>query len=123
MYETGSARTVRAYHVMPGQPLPEGERHPHDYRLDVVISRDRLDDRGMVVDLDRLDAALAEIAETISDTDLEPVVGRAEVTVEAFAEWVHVRLAAALGGPGLTGRVRVWESAVAFGGVTGPLHG
>ena len=58
MYETGTALQVRAFHVMPGMPLPEGERHSHDYRLDVVVRRDDLDERGMVVDLDLLDRAL-----------------------------------------------------------------
>ena len=43
---------------MPGMPPPEGERHSHDYRLDVVVRRDDLDERGMVVDLDLLDQAL-----------------------------------------------------------------
>ena len=38
MYEVGTSREVRAYHVMPGMPPPEGERHSHDYRFDVVVT-------------------------------------------------------------------------------------
>ena len=56
VYETGTALQVEAFHVMPGMPPPEGERHSHDYRLEVVVRRDDLDERGMVVDLDLLDA-------------------------------------------------------------------
>jgi 6-pyruvoyltetrahydropterin/6-carboxytetrahydropterin synthase len=122
MYETGTALQVRAFHVMPGLPPPEGERHSHDYRLDVVVRRDDLDDRGMVVDLDLLDKALRDAALQVADADLEDVVDAEAVTVEAFARWLHGELAGALGPlPGGTLAVRVWENEVAFGGYTAPL--
>jgi 6-pyruvoyltetrahydropterin/6-carboxytetrahydropterin synthase len=122
VYETGTALQVRAFHVMPGLPPPEGERHSHDYRLDVVVRRDELDERGMVVDLDLLDEALRNTASQVDGTDLETVVPADAVTVEVFARWVHDRLAAALGGlPGVTLAVRVWENPVAFGGYTASL--
>ena len=122
MYETGTALQVRAFHVMPGMPPPEGERHSHDYRLDVVVRRDDLDERGMVVDLDLLDQALRDAAGRVDGVDLETVVPVEAVTVEAFARWVHAQLAAALGSlPGATLAVRVWESPAAFGGYTSAL--
>jgi 6-pyruvoyltetrahydropterin/6-carboxytetrahydropterin synthase len=119
MYETGTSLQVRAFHVMPGLPPPEGERHSHDYRLDVVVRRDELDEGGMVVDLDLLDEALRNAAAQVEDADLEQVLpaGSGAVTVEVFARWVHGRLAGALGRqPDVTLTVRVWESATAFGG-------
>src|SRR4051794_36671228 len=121
MYETGTALQVRAFHVMPGMPPPEGERHSHDYRLEVVVRRDDLDERGMVVDLDLLDGALRNAATQIEDDDLERIQppGADAVTVEVFARWLHGELADALGRlPGATLAVRVWESATAFGGYT-----
>jgi 6-pyruvoyltetrahydropterin/6-carboxytetrahydropterin synthase len=119
VYETGTALQVRAFHVMPGMPPPEGERHSHDYRLDVVARRDDLDERGMVVDLDVLEQALRGAAAEVEGADLEGVVGTDAVTVEVFARWLHDRLAATLGRlPGATLAVRVWESPVAFGGYT-----
>jgi 6-pyruvoyltetrahydropterin/6-carboxytetrahydropterin synthase len=119
VYETGTALQVRAFHVMPGMPPPEGERHSHDYRFDVVVSRDDLDERGMVVDLDVLDGALSDAAAQVEGADLEKIVDAEAVTVEVFARWLHDRLAAALGRlPGTTLAVRVWESPVAFGGYT-----
>jgi 6-pyruvoyltetrahydropterin/6-carboxytetrahydropterin synthase len=126
MYETGTATDVRAFHVMPDMPPPEGERHAHDYRLDVVARRDGLDERGMVIDLDALDGALGEIARTIDGADLDEVIapetGTQAVTVEVFARWVHDRLTRLLGPlPGLTLAVRVWESPVAFGGYAAAL--
>ena len=122
MYETGTALQVRAFHVMPGMPPPEGERHSHDYRLDVVVRRDGLDERGMVVDLDLLDQALRDAAAQVDGVDLEKVVDAEAVTVEVFARWLHDELSAALGRlPGVTLAVRVWESPAAFGGYTSAL--
>jgi len=122
VYETGTALQVRAFHVMPGMPPPEGERHSHDYRLDVVVSRDDLDERGMVVDLDVLDGALRNAAGKVDGADLEEVVGTAVVTVEVFARWLHDQLAGALGRlPGATLAVRVWETESAFGGYASSL--
>ena len=122
MYETGTALQVRACHVMPGMPPPEGERHSHDYRFDVVVRRDDLDERGMVVDLDLLDAALKAAAAQVDGADLETVVPADAVTVEVFARWLHDQLGATLGPlPGATLAVRIWESPDAFGGYTAPL--
>ena len=123
MYETGTALQVTAFHVMPGMLPPEGERHSHDYRLDVVVRRDDLDERGMVVDLDVLDAALSGAARRVDGADLEQVITGADaVTVEVFARWLHDQLAAALGPlPGATLAVRVWENESAFGGYTAAL--
>jgi len=122
MYETGTALRVRAFHVMPGMPPPEGKRHAHDYRLDVVVRRDDLDERGMVVDLDLLDKALRDAAGQVADADLENVVDAEAVTVEVFARWLHGELATALGRlPGGTLAVRIWENPSAFGGYTAPL--
>jgi 6-pyruvoyl-tetrahydropterin synthase len=122
VYETGTATQVMAFHVMPGLPPPEGERHSHDYRFDVVARRDDLDERGMVVDLDLLEQALRDAADRVAGRDLETVVPVEAVTVEVFARWLHGELATALGRlPGTTLAVRVWENAVAFGGYTAPL--
>jgi 6-pyruvoyltetrahydropterin/6-carboxytetrahydropterin synthase len=124
VYETGTALQVRAFHVMPGMPPPEGERHSHDYRLDVVVRRDDLDERGMVVDLDLLDQALRDAAAQVDGADLETIrpADVEAVTVEVFARWLHGQLAAALGRQsGATLAVRVWESPSAFGGYTSSL--
>jgi 6-pyruvoyltetrahydropterin/6-carboxytetrahydropterin synthase len=124
VYETGTGLQVRAFHVMPGLPPPEGERHSHDYRLDVVVRRDDLDERGMVVDLDLLGRALTDAAAQVDGGDLETIrpADAEAVTVEVFARWLHGQLAAALGRlPGASLAVRIWETPVAFGGYTAPL--
>jgi 6-pyruvoyltetrahydropterin/6-carboxytetrahydropterin synthase len=122
-YEVGSSVTVRALHQMPVEG-PEGELHAHDYRIDVVVGREALDERGMVCDLDALRAALRGIAGRIDGKDLEEIrPPEAEaVTVEVLARWAHQELVPALrqaGGDRLA--VRVWETDSDFGGYAGPV--
>lgn len=126
MFETGTSATVRSFHVMPGMPPPEGEYHSHDYRFDIVVAREELDERGMVVDLDVLDEALTELTTRLDNGNLDQIVapdlGTEAVTVEAFASWIHAQLAKALGSAGgAVLSVRVYENAVAFGGYRAPL--
>jgi 6-pyruvoyltetrahydropterin/6-carboxytetrahydropterin synthase len=122
-YEVGLTRTVRAFHIMPGLPGPEGQLHDHDYRFEIVVDRERLDERAMVCDLDMLEAAVTEMTGRIEGRNLEEIrpADAEAVTVEVFARWVHDTLAptiAASGGETLS--VRVWESPVAFGGYRAP---
>lgn len=118
-YEVGLSRSVNAFHIMPGLPGPEGRLHDHEYRIEIVVDREQLDDRGMVCDLDALEAALTKLTGRIEGRNLEEIrPAEAEaVTVEVFARWVHDSLSptvAATGGEVLA--VRVWENPVAFGG-------
>ena len=123
-YEVGSSVTVRALHQMP-MPGPEGELHAHDYRFDVVVGRGELDEHGMVCDLDVLRSAMQAMAARIEGRDLEEIrPPQAEaVTVEVLARWAHQQLGAALRQSGAeTLAVRVWESALDFGGYAGPVR-
>jgi 6-pyruvoyltetrahydropterin/6-carboxytetrahydropterin synthase len=122
-YEVGSSVTVRALHQQPVEG-PEGELHPHDYRIDVVVGRRELDDHGMVCNLDALRAALQAIVARIEGKDLEEIRPPAAeaVTVEVLARWAHQSLVPVLrqaGGDMLA--VRVWESDSDFGGYAGPV--
>ena len=123
MYETGSAVEVRALHCMPGMPLPEGELHAHDYRIEVVAHPADRDAEGMVVDPDVLNDALRQVADAVRDRNLDEVVGTAPVTVEVFARWAHGELARRLPqDDAIDVRVRVFESADEFGGYAGPVR-
>jgi 6-pyruvoyltetrahydropterin/6-carboxytetrahydropterin synthase len=118
-FEVGASADLRALHRIPWLPPPEGDLHAHDYRVDVVVERTSLDRRGMVCDLDVVEAALQEAVAAIAGKDLDSIrPPEAEaVTVEILARWFHERLSdaiAAAGGEALA--VRVWESPTAFGG-------
>jgi 6-pyruvoyltetrahydropterin/6-carboxytetrahydropterin synthase len=122
-YEAGLSRAVRAFHIMPEMAGPEGQLHDHDYRIEIVVSRDQLDDRAMVCDLDVMEAALTELTGRIEGRNLEEIrpAGAEAVTVEVFCRWVHDTLSAAIAAAGgATLAVRIWETPVAFGGYRGP---
>ena len=91
----------------------------HDYRIDVVVERDGLDDRGVVCDLDVLRAGLDEVVGRLEGRDLDEIrpADADGVTVELLARWLHGSLADVVrqaGGDMLS--IRVWEAPDAFGG-------
>jgi 6-pyruvoyltetrahydropterin/6-carboxytetrahydropterin synthase len=110
---------------MPWLPPPEGDLHAHEYRVEVFVAREALDGRGMVCDLDVVNAALRESVAVLEGKDLDDLVRPPDadaVTVEILARWFHARLTDAIraaGGEALA--VRVWESPTAFGGYRAPL--
>jgi 6-pyruvoyltetrahydropterin/6-carboxytetrahydropterin synthase len=116
-YTVGVVGTVRAMHVMPGLPLPEGAPHEHDYRVEVSVERSSLDGAGMVVDIDVLRGALGAVTLSIAGADVGEVLETDEaVTVERLARWFHARLADRLGSlEGADVTVRIWEGDDAFG--------
>jgi 6-pyruvoyltetrahydropterin/6-carboxytetrahydropterin synthase len=119
MYQVGTAIEFNAQHVMPGVDGPEGVLHSHDYRLEVVLERETLDDRGMVCDLDVLDAVLEAIDKSVRDRNLDEIrpADAEAMTVEVFARWAHDEIAAGLTGTGIDQiGVRIYENADAFGG-------
>lgn len=118
-FEVGTSAGLRALHRLPWLPPPEGDLHEHDYRVEVVVVREALDERGMVCDLDLVDAALREAVGELEGKDLDSIrpPDAEAVTVEILARWFHARLGDAIraaGGEELA--VRVWESPTAFGG-------
>jgi 6-pyruvoyltetrahydropterin/6-carboxytetrahydropterin synthase len=125
MHEVGTAIELRAWHVMPGANGPEGVRHAHDYRVEVFLEREGLDEQGMVCDLDVLNATVAEIADVVRDADLGDVIRPLDdgaVTVEVFAQWFHAALCGTARTAGVDRlAVRVWESPDAFGGYAAPI--
>jgi 6-pyruvoyl-tetrahydropterin synthase len=122
-FEVGTAARFVAFHRQPVEG-PEGELHPHAYRMEVVVGRDQLDGRGMVCDLELLNQAVREAASKVEGRDLEAVrpPEAQAVTVEVLARWAHDVLAEAVrlaGGETLS--VRLYESDSEFGGYAGPV--
>jgi 6-pyruvoyl-tetrahydropterin synthase len=124
-FEVGASIPLRAFHRLPWAEGPEGEPHPHQYRIEVVVERSRLDDRGMVIDLDLLQRGLEEVTARLEGEDLDERIAPADaeaVTVEILARWLHGELREPVrrgGGDVLS--VRVWEAPDAFGGYRGEV--
>lgn len=116
--------SFRARHVMPGMEGPEGRPHSHDYRLEAVVSREQLDSRGMVCDIDLLQQAAEKVVGRVRDRDLDEEIkpsATEAVTVEVLARWAHDEIGRLLEATGGELSVRVWESPEAFGGYAAPL--
>jgi 6-pyruvoyltetrahydropterin/6-carboxytetrahydropterin synthase len=126
-FEVGTSVRIRAIHRLPWGEGPEREPHAHEYRIEVIVERERLDGRGVVIDLDVLEAELEALTAQLQGQDLDAVVVTPEadgVTVEILARWVHGRLADAIARAGADALcVRVWESADAFGGYRAAVGG
>src|SRR5260370_11701464 len=106
--EVGLSRSVRAFHIMPGLPGPEGQLHDHDYRIEIVVDREQLDGRSMVCDLDALEAALTELTSQVEGRNLEEIrpAGAKAVTAQVFARWGHHRLSPTLPAAAVTAPAR-----------------
>jgi 6-pyruvoyltetrahydropterin/6-carboxytetrahydropterin synthase len=118
-FEVGASKPLRALHRLPWGSEAERQPHAHDYRIDVVVERERLDDRGVVCDLDVLRAGLEQVLGRVEGRDLDEIcpADADGVTVEILARWLHGSLADVVrraGGETLA--IRVWEAPDAFGG-------
>ena len=124
-FEVGAAKPLRALHRLPWGSEAERQPHEHDYRVEVVVQREGLDERGVVCDLDVLRAGLDEVLGRIEGRDLDEIrpAGADGVTVELLARWLHSSLAEVVeraGGDILA--IRVWEAPDAFGGYRGTVR-
>jgi 6-pyruvoyltetrahydropterin/6-carboxytetrahydropterin synthase len=124
-FEVGASRPLRALHRLPWGTEAERQPHHHDYRVDVVVEREGLDDRGVVCDLDALGAGLDDVIGRLEGRDLDDIrpADADGVTVEILARWLHGSLAEVVreaGGDALA--IRVWEAHNAFGGYRAPVR-
>lgn len=90
------------------------EPHAHDYLVTITV-RGALDAHGFVVDLPRLDRAIAEEVAALDGGDLNVLVpevraGRLQPSTEALARWLWGRLEGRVPPPARLARVRVAES-------------
>ncbi len=118
MYAVGVQREFIARHVLGGDaPAAERVPHAHAYRVECRVRGSALDDRGYLLDLDRLSAALEAVIAGLRDrllNELEAFRGL-NPSLEHLARivWESLRARARLP-RGLRLSVTVWESATAW---------
>ncbi|HYY23645.1 MAG TPA: 6-carboxytetrahydropterin synthase [Thermoleophilaceae bacterium] len=123
-FEVGASRPLRALHRLPWGTEEERQPHEHDYRIEVVVEREGLDDRGVVCNLDDLRAGLDDVLGRLEGRDLDEIrpADAEGVTVELLARWLHGALAEVVErAGGQTLAIRVWEAPDAFGGYRAPV--
>ncbi len=125
MFEVGVARTFHALHQLEAEGSDASEEHSHDYRAEVLVRGERLDEDAMLVDLDLLGAALSECLAELDSVDLGSLAafeGR-NTTVETVAEHIWTQVRDRLTGAAALAdlRVTVYESADAWASVDRPI--
>lgn len=117
-YALGVNAAFKARHYLVGGDFgPEGEPHAHDYRVEVVLEGDELDEHGFLVDIVRVKAALDRLVERYRDStlnelpELEGVNPGCETFSRVFAESLRDGIDA-VHLDALT--VKIWESPEAW---------
>ena len=120
MYTVAVRRDFSARHALTGE-APPAERipHAHAYRVECRVSGGRLDDRGYLLDLDRLaadlEAAIAGLRDRLLN-DLEAFRGL-NPSLEHLARVICLRVRASGSiPPGCRLAVTAWESREAWAG-------
>lgn len=113
MYRTGTCTNITANHFLFGADFGvENLPHSHDYRIEVQLSSESLDQFGFVFDISMLENLLLSEKEYFEHRLLNdlPEFSGLNPTVEAFAKIIHTRLGSALRFFEGTMKVIVWEN-------------
>lgn len=127
MFEVGVAGSFNGRHDLAGTDDGPAEQHVHDYRVEVVVRGERLPESGMLLDLDRLGAALSECIGEMDDRHLDalPQFAAAPTTVELVAQhvWEHLRSRLGADSSLESLRVTVYETPDAWASIDQRLGG
>ncbi|GMR24385.1 MAG: 6-carboxytetrahydropterin synthase [Acidobacteriota bacterium] len=117
-YALGVNTELTAKHFLVGGDFgPEGELHAHDYRVEVVLEGDELDEHGFLVDIVRVKAELARLVDRYRDAilnDLPELEGKnpgceefSRVFAESLRDGLDTRRLLNL-------TVKIWENSQAW---------
>lgn len=121
-FKVGVVSQFTASHHLVGDFGPASVPHAHAYRVEVGVVGDSLGDDGTLIDITRLEQALAEVVRDVDGANLNQLGLARNPTAEIVARFFFERLAAAMSGQGLTRlEARVWESPEAYASYSGDL--
>jgi len=116
MFEIQTSIEFSAAHSLRDYEGPCARNHGHNYRLEIVVRTERLNDQEMVMDFAEMDRMLARVIEPVDHQNLNEIPPFDEVnpTAEAIAAWFFEKLKPAVveatGGRAGLDRVRLWET-------------
>lgn len=113
MFELKIEDSFAAAHRLRGYRGQCEDLHGHNWKIEVVVRADRLDDIGLALDFQELKAATKEVLDRLDHTFLNdlPPFSDANPSSENIARFVFEELAARLDREGLwMHRVTAWES-------------
>ncbi|HET9572423.1 MAG TPA: 6-carboxytetrahydropterin synthase [Methyloceanibacter sp.] len=86
--------TFEAAHFLPSAPPghPNARVHGHSFRVRVTIDGEPDDKTGVIMHLDDVEAALADVHEALDHRMLNEVEGLSQPTLERISTWLWDRL-------------------------------
>ena len=86
--------TFEAAHFLPSAPQghPNARVHGHSFRVRVTIEGEPDDKTGVIMHLDDVEAALADVHDALDHRMLNEVDGLSQPTLERIANWLWDRL-------------------------------
>ena len=111
MYWLSAECVICASHVLPATGSSKPALHGHNWRIQVAIEADELDERGLVIDLERLAAILTDVLDGLDHVHLNdlPVFRKRPVSAENVARHIADTIAAIVDdGRRRLAEVRVW---------------
>ena len=86
--------TFEAAHFLPSAPPghPNARVHGHSFRVRVTIDGEPDDKTGVIMHLDDIEAALADVHEALDHRMLNEVEGLSQPTLERITIWLWDRL-------------------------------
>ena len=116
MFEIQTSIEFSAAHSLRDYDGPCARNHGHNYRLEIVVRAEQLNDQMMVMDFTEMDHLLAGVIKPVDHQNLNeiPPFDKINPTAEAIAAWFFKELkpgvAAITGGRAGLARVRLWET-------------
>jgi 6-pyruvoyltetrahydropterin/6-carboxytetrahydropterin synthase len=122
MYSVAVQRKFVAQHFLIGGDWgAENRKHSHAYAIELILSGDRLDQHGYLVDIVDIERHLDELVAYYRDRTLNelPEFVGLNPSIEHFARIVCATLAGRLKANTLTGMtVKLWETDIAWASYT-----
>ncbi|GAB4260970.1 MAG: 6-carboxytetrahydropterin synthase QueD [Deferrisomatales bacterium] len=113
MYELKIEDAFAAAHNLRGYQGQCEELHGHNWKVEVVVRADRLDDTGLAIDFKDLKEATQEVLERLDHTYLNdlPIFRDVNPSSELIAKYIFEEVARRVDREGLwVHRVTAWES-------------
>lgn len=124
MYEVTVQETFAAAHFLRGYEGSCNSIHGHNFRVQVTVEGERLNDIGMLVDFRELKSVLREAAATVDHrnlNELPPFDEEKNPTTENLAEYFYCRVKAGISNPhARVKEVCIWETDIQSAKYTPP---
>ncbi|HXV60850.1 MAG TPA: 6-carboxytetrahydropterin synthase QueD [Vicinamibacteria bacterium] len=111
-YEVSVQTTFAASHQLRGYKADLEPLHGHNFRVEVFVGAESLDDSGLIIDFLELEAKLREVVAPYDHRHLNDIAPFDEEnpTTENIARFFYETLAKSLPRGVVLHRVRVWEA-------------